>query len=319
VIGATKIVDPGPDNVRWNLVVIGFGYRSGELANYDTHTQNFVTTLRTTPPFNELFRGINIHRIDVVSNDSGADDPGCAGGTPVTANTYFDATFCTNFAGSPLVRLLTVDTETGLSVANTYVPPKHQLLCIANSTKYGGSGGAIATCSVHVAASQVALHEIGHSAFGLADEYGGNGAGTPSGEPAKPNVTRDTNRAISKWRALIAASTPMPSQCKAACASSTCVQPAISPAAGAVGTYEGPIYSDCNTYRPLPSCLHARLRAVLPSVLKGHSPGAAAVPAHPAIPTLSQTSLKSSAAVRRRKPSRKPLGIWVRRSAILSR
>jgi hypothetical protein len=78
VIGATKIVDPGPDNVRWNLVVIGFGYRSGELANYDTHTQNFVTTLRTTPPFNELFRGINIHRIDVVSNDSGADDPGCA-------------------------------------------------------------------------------------------------------------------------------------------------------------------------------------------------------------------------------------------------
>jgi hypothetical protein len=88
----------------------------------------------------------------------------------------------------------------------------------------------------------------------LADEYGGNGAGTPAGEPMQPNVTRNTNRATNKWRDLIAAITPMPSQCEPSCAASSCVPPATPPAAGAVGTYEGAIYSDCNIYRPLPSC-----------------------------------------------------------------
>ena len=84
---------------------------------------------------------------------------------PVTANTYFDATFCSMFAGSPLERLLTIDDGLALSVANTYVPLKNQVLCIVNSTKYGGSGGSVATCSVDPQANEIAIHEIGHSAF----------------------------------------------------------------------------------------------------------------------------------------------------------
>lgn len=230
------------------------GYRASEITQYHTDVQNFLATLRATPPYDELFCGINVYRIDVVSTDSGADDPGCAGGTAITANTYFDATFCTDFAGTPLDRLLSVNTALALSVASAQVPLRHQVLCIVNSSKYGGSGGTIATCSTNVQASQIAIHEIGHSAYGLADEYGGNGAGIPAGEPAQPNVTRNTNRATNKWNALIAATTPMPSQCDPSCAASTCVPPAMPPPAGAVGTYEGAIYSNCNTYRPLPSC-----------------------------------------------------------------
>lgn len=254
VVGATKIVDHGPDTARWNLVIVADGYQSTELANYHADAQNFVNALRATPPFNELFCGINVYRIDVVSSQSGADDPGCGGNAPVTANTYFDAKFCSLFSGNPLERLLTIDDGLAISVANTYVPLKHQVLCIVNSAKYGGSGGSVATCSVNAQATQIAIHEMGHSAFGLADEYGGNGAGTPAGEPSQPNVTRDTNRSTNKWRALIAATTPMPSQCDGTCVGSACVPPATAPAPGAVGTYEGAIYSNCNTYRPLPSC-----------------------------------------------------------------
>src|SRR4029450_3813529 len=103
----------------------------------------------------------------------------------------------------------------------------------------------VATCSVDPQASEIAIHEIGHSAFGLADEYGGDGSATPPGEPGKPNVTRDTNRATNKWRALIAATTPMPSRCDGTCTSSTCTPPATPPAAGAVGTAHGGFYSDC--------------------------------------------------------------------------
>lgn len=254
VVGTTKLIDHGPDSVRWNLVIIGDGYRKDELAKYRGDVENFLTTLQATPPFDALFRGINVHRIDVVSTDSGADDPGCGGNSPVAANTYFDATFCTPFAGTPLERLLSINDTLGLSVATAQVPLRHQVLCIVNSSKYGGSGGPVATCSTHASAAQIAIHEMGHSAFGLADEYGGDGSGTPAGEPPQPNVTRDTNRATNKWRALIAPSTPMPSQCNPSCTASSCVPPAVPPPAGAVGTYEGAAYSECGVYRPFPGC-----------------------------------------------------------------
>ena len=252
VLGTTKLVDHGPDTARWNLVIVGDGYRSTEMATYHTDVENFLSQLRNSVPFKELFCGINVYRIDVTSTQSGADDPGCGGNPAVTAATYFDATYCSMWNGSPLERLLTVDSGSVLSVVTARVPLRHQVICIVNSMKYGGSGGSIATCAS--GSPQVALHEMCHSAFGLADEYGGNGAATPAGEFVEPNVTRDTNRATNKWRALIAATTPMPSQCNAACASSSCVSPATPPAPGAVGTYEGGKYADCNTYRPLPDC-----------------------------------------------------------------
>jgi hypothetical protein len=46
-----------------------------------------------------------------------------------------------------------------------------------------------------VQASEIAIHEMGHSAFGLADEYenGGTARGT---EPSEPNVTRDANHLV---------------------------------------------------------------------------------------------------------------------------
>ncbi len=255
VVGTTKVVDHGPDNARWNLIILGDGYQATELGKYHTDVQSFLTTLRTTPPYDELFCGINVHRIDVVSTDSGADEPAACGGPGTTPKTYFDATFCSVGPGNVKIeRLLTVDSALAKSVAAAQVTLRHQILVIVNSSKYGGSGGDIATCSTDSQASQIAIHEIGHSAYHLADEYGGDGTGTPAGEPVEPNVTRDTNRATNKWRALIAASTPMPSACDASCAASSCVAPATPPAVGAVGTYEGAIYSNCNTYRPLPSC-----------------------------------------------------------------
>ncbi len=254
VLGSMKIVDNGPTSDRWNLVIVGDGYRETELTKYHTDVENFLATLRATAPFGELFSGINVFRIDVVSTDSGADDPGCGGGSPVTARTFFDATFCSLFAGRILERLLTVNTTLAKSVASTHVSLIHQILCIVNASKRGGSGGDIATCSSDPAAALTAIHEMGHSAFGLADEYGGDGSATPPGEPAVPNVTRNTDRTSNKWRGLISPTTPMPSHCEPSCTASNCVPPATPPAAGAVGTYEGGFYSNCNVYRPFADC-----------------------------------------------------------------
>jgi hypothetical protein len=274
-IGATaKIVDHGPNSARWNLVVLGDGYQASELGQYHTDVQNFVTTARGTPPYDELWCGINVHRIDVTSTDSGADDPlTCPDplgptGSGATPKTFFDAKYCsTGPGGARLSRLLTIDSARAQAAASARVSEVHQVLVIINASKYGGSGGSVATCSTDPQAAQIAIHEIGHSFYDLADEYGGNGTGTPTGEPTQPNVTRDTNRATNKWSALIAARTAMPSACAAGCVG--CTPPTTPPAAGAVGTYQGGMYSDCAIFRPLPDCKMRTLSAAFCPVCAG--------------------------------------------------
>ena len=262
-VGATtKIVDHGSDVDRWCLVVVGDGYQSTELAQYRADVQSFVTRLRSTPPFGELWCGINVFRIDVVSTESGADEPATCddGGTGSGASprTYFDTTFCSiGPGGVHISRLLAGNSTEAKAVAKARVPQVDQVVMLVNTSRYGGAGGAVATASTN--AFEIAIHEMGHSAFGLADEYGGDGVGTTAGESPKPNVTRDTNRATNKWRDLILATTPMPSACGVTSGSSPtpcpgCTPPATPPPAGAVGTYEGGDYSNCGVYRPLPSC-----------------------------------------------------------------
>ena len=70
VVGVTKIVDNGPDNARWNLVIMGDGYQTGQLTQYHNDVQSFVTTLFATPPFDDLRTAINVYRVDVTSTDA---------------------------------------------------------------------------------------------------------------------------------------------------------------------------------------------------------------------------------------------------------
>jgi hypothetical protein len=108
----------------------------------------------------------------------------------------------------------------------------------------------------------VVVHEMGHSAFGLADEYEywqGCGSGEtdrnnhPAAEPSQPNVTIDSNRATIKWGALIAAATPMPTTNNANCAQ--CDTQASPVGAGTVGAFEGAHYFHCDAFRPEFDCM----------------------------------------------------------------
>ena len=228
----------------------------------------------------------------MTSTDSGADDPTACGGSGLVARTYFDAAFCNQNTR----RLLTVNATTVISVADAQVPAWNSLLVIVNSTVFGGSGGAVAVCSLAEGATEIALHEMGHAAFGLADEYPyflGCGVDTdrnnhPSVEPTEPNVTTNTNRATLKWRALVAATTPIPTTRNADCA---LCDPQPDPVPGAVGLYEGAHYYHCRAVRPMFNCkMHTlgqpfcavclqRIREVLPTIVpfvQESSEGAAA-------------------------------------------
>jgi len=84
-----------------------------------------------TLPFDELRLAINVHRVNVVYTDSGADDPKACGGSETAARNCFDATFC----GDSSIRwLLVVNEDTARAVANAQVPKWNMALVIVNFT-----------------------------------------------------------------------------------------------------------------------------------------------------------------------------------------
>ncbi|HEX6136188.1 MAG TPA: M64 family metallopeptidase [Casimicrobiaceae bacterium] len=263
VSGSQKIVDHGPDAERYNVVILGDGYRAAEVAKYHADVQAVVDLLHQTAPFGDLWCGINVHRIDVASTDSGADDPLTCGdgsaGSGAVARTYFDATFC---SGNLIRRQLTVDNASALGVAHAQVPAAHVTMVIVNSLVYGGSGGQVAAFSTAPGAAEIALHELGHTAFGLADEYeyyAGCASGETGhdvyagGEPVEPNVTRNTNRATIKWRSVLSSAThALPTTANANCGQ---CDPQPNPRQpDYVGAYEGARYMHCGCYRPAYDC-----------------------------------------------------------------
>jgi IgA Peptidase M64 len=256
VLGSTKIVDAGPAPQRWNVVIASEGYRSSEMAQFAVDAQQFANTLLATSPFDRLRLGINIYRVDVTSKDSGAKDPTKCGGTGAKPRTYFDASFCTN----GIRRLLVGNSGRVLKVIGKQVPQWHMALLAVNSPVHGGSGGAVATFSKTSGAVEIALHEMGHTAFGLADEYeyytgcaSDSGHNNHSGsEPSQPNITTNKNRATTKWRSLIQASTAVPTTKNANCAGCD-PQPTPVPA-GTIGLFEGADYYHCGAYRPEFNC-----------------------------------------------------------------
>jgi hypothetical protein len=272
VIGATKIVDHGPDAQRYTIVLIGEGYQQSEQTKFAQDAQHFVDVFFDTPPFKTNCSIFNVWRIDVASTDSGADDPATCNdgstGSGAMPKTYFDATFC---GDGNIRRLLTSNNATAISVANVQVPGWDSVVVIVNSTEYGGSGGQIATTSISGTDwPLIAIHEYGHSAFALGDEYeyyAGCGVDPPGThdnhtavEPAAANLTVETNAALVKWHTLFYPGIAIPTTTNADC---TKCDPQGDPFPGEqrVGLYEGADYFHCKAYRPVFDCKFRHLSA----------------------------------------------------------
>jgi hypothetical protein len=263
VVSTTKVLDNGPDADHLVIAVLSEGYQNSELSQFETDVDDFINTFFNTPPFDqvELQQAFNIYRVNVSSTDSGTDDPDtCDGGAGTSVDTYFDSSLCWD---GDIRRLLSADSSIVTSVLNTNVPAWDQALVLVNSPIRGGAGGSIAVASTGGSDwKEVSVHELGHSLFGLADEYGyyeGCGSGEsgqdnhPSAEPSQPNVTVNTNRATLKWGDFVDPATSIPTTSNADC--SDC-DPQTSPVpAGTVGAFEGAHYYHCDCYRPEYNCI----------------------------------------------------------------
>jgi hypothetical protein len=253
VTGANWVYQGTSTGRAWHLVILADGYTSSEMGKFAADANKFAATLLATKPFNSFPSKINILRLNVESNQSGADKPKACSKVPnVWVDTYFDATFCT--LGTE--RLLTVDTNL---VRQTFIDHRiffHDAIVLVNDPQYGGSGEAqIAVCSDHIDAAQIGIHELGHSAFDLGDEYS-SGLGTYTrGEPFAPNMTMATTAATLKWRALVTPGMPIPTVRNPACGQA--VVPAVqgqAMAVNAIGSFEGADGYECGIYRPSQVC-----------------------------------------------------------------
>ena len=261
IVGLTKIVDNGSEAERFNIVLVAEGYQATELDQFASDVQDFINHLVTHEPFPTYQAALNIYRLDVASTDSGADDPAACGGSGATPATYFDASFC----HGGIRRALTADTGLVIDTVNSLFPEWHQIIVVVNSSIWGGTGGSVAVTSTAAGWVDIAIHELGHAAFALADEYeywAGCGIDTGHdnytyGEPAAANVTTDTNRATIKWGDLIDPTTDLPTTINADCA--YCDPQPSSVPAGTVGAFEGAYYYHCGIYRPEFNCMMRNL------------------------------------------------------------
>lgn len=270
LIGLETVRVVADDNRQFNIVLLADGYVEARIGQFAIDSERFVEHLLATPPFDQAKFGdcFNIYRIDVVSDESGADNPHCAqpGGTGRQARTYFDSTYC--FDGQTQ-RLLYGNPDLAQQVASQFVPAWHQVMVLVDDPGYGGAGGTVAWFSRGSSDwLDVAIHEMGHSAFGLADEYDyDSGDHYTGGEPGKANLSIEPDPARVKWRALCDAGPAIPTWNKPDCHISDAGFPTVYPAQ--TGTFAGGGYYHCGIYRPSWDCKMRTVRARFCKVCTG--------------------------------------------------
>lgn len=193
------IVMTGHPNDRINLVFLSDGYTEDELDEYILDVKEMLNDIFSQTPFKEYKPYFNVFAIKVPSEESGASHPSDADDCPSTAvhpvsvvNNYFGSSF--DFGG--IHRLLVPESIKPAMVLADNFPLYDQAFVLVNSSFYGGSGGVYATSSIDPSASEVAIHEIGHSFAGLADEYW---AGA-SYAAEKPNLTKEKDPTRVRWK-----------------------------------------------------------------------------------------------------------------------
>ncbi|HJO16453.1 MAG TPA: M64 family metallopeptidase [Phycisphaerales bacterium] len=221
----------GPSSNRIDIALVGDGYTAGQLGTYGTQAQNVTNALFGEEPFTSYGGLFLVHRVDVVSNESGVDNDPSNG---IDRDTAMDMGFWCN----GIERLLCIDVSKAVGFAGA-APAHDQILALANSTMYGGAGYSSSNLGTvsggNGSAFEVAIHELGHSFGDLADEYTyGGGTDYPYGEPSAANISIQTAAEMAssgtKWAVWLGFNDPQWD--------------------GLVDTFEGAAYYTNGVYRP---------------------------------------------------------------------
>ena len=227
---AVPIRTNGPAANRVGVTILGDGYTGAEQLKFENDVNTFVVAFFSQSPYLEYASYFNVHRVDVVSNESGADHPERG----ILRDTALGSAYnCGN-----VIRVVCVNLSQVNAVLSRSVPieARDLVIVLVNDAEYGGSGGPVLVSSTNSSAVEIALHESGHTFGRLADEY----ETTPpvcnnTVEPAEANVALDISFERIKWSPWVSPATPLPTT------------DALN---GIPGAYQGARYCATGLYRP---------------------------------------------------------------------
>ncbi|RXJ73949.1 hypothetical protein CS022_06620 [Veronia nyctiphanis] len=181
------------DGIGVDLVILGDGFTADDKQAFKNTVNGVIQQLYNEASIKQHIRGWNIHVVGTESNESGIK----SSPTADHVDTFFDSYFgCHNIARLYCVNVSRVKSET-----NKHFPQWDILLLAGNSKQYGGAGySKLGTFSLAGSAIQIAIHELGHSFAGLADEYSYGKTSPPWKEPNQPNITINSNAQSLKWK-----------------------------------------------------------------------------------------------------------------------
>ncbi|MBC8953192.1 M64 family metallopeptidase [Xenorhabdus sp. PB62.4] len=210
------------------IALMGDGYTQNDMEKWKKDSEKIMTGFFSDPLMFSLKNRFRFIRLNLISKDSGISQE--------RRNTALHMVL--------KGRLLTICSGLAKQAANNVLGygEYDQILAVGNTEEYGGAGypdEGIATLTIHSSATELALHEFGHSAYGLADEYVYVCESTNckiDSEPSAPNITIETNRNKIKWRHHIKPETQIPTR---------------EPKNGVIGLFEGAASCKTGLYRPV--------------------------------------------------------------------
>ncbi len=205
----TALRSNGPPSNRVNLALIGEGFTAAELASsYRPHADDLAKymfeNVNDSEPYVRYRRFINFFRLDLVSNESGVDDP--------STNHYVDTPLdgergCSDLGG----QMCSVNWRKALdafdaALAGSSVDHLDWRWIALNDrqpcgvTHYPARGAMAIYCPYQPESLDIALHEGGHAFSGLADTYWTIDGLFPGDEPSSVNLTKDpTGQKWQRW------------------------------------------------------------------------------------------------------------------------
>ncbi len=222
------VVQNGPSEDLYDMVILGDGYTAAEQGRFDQDVLDVINYFQNTPnkfPYGAYFGLYNVHTVFRASNQSGADKP--------PLNIFVDTAYDASYWTGGTERCLYIGNG-GLAMADAALAPDTdgRVIVLVNDPKYGGCAGTFSVSYNGTSMEDVQAHEWGHSFGGLADEYDYGRSGTyTGGEPGSANITADPT-GNAKWAPWLGVSGPQ----------------------GIVGAYQGAGYYATGLYRPEPDC-----------------------------------------------------------------
>jgi len=202
----------GPATNRVNLVFIGDGYRAVELDAWAMHVDEMVERLFSdeSPPYDRYRNFINVYRVDLVSNESGVDQPDVG----VFVDTALDGCNCCIDYTMGQCQVDWAKTHAALDNATPGIPIHWRAVGLNTPIFLGGAHyppeGNLAVFSTrNPERFKILTHEGGHAFHWLGDEYHYpqyDDDWYTGGEPGWTNLTIDPSG--SKWAPWIGYAQP---------------------------------------------------------------------------------------------------------------